>query len=325
MRILSEKEVRALLEIEELVSVLEKAHVEFSTGKVVMPVRLVVPLPQIKGRITSMPAYLGEANALGIKIISYFQENPKQGLPAILATISLYGTDTGKPLVVMDGAYITAVRTACASAMATKALANEKTPVLGVVGAGIQARTHIRALSKVRQIERVLIYSPSGRSAPLVKQELEGEIGIDITVVDSVEAAVREADLIATVSTAPDPILNGAWLKPGVHINAVGSHRPDLREIDPATIKRSSVFVDSREAIQSECGDILLAIKDGVITMEHVRAEIGEVLAGAKQGRSRPDEITMYKSVGIAVQDVATAQLVYQRALERNVGTEVEL
>jgi len=209
--------------------------------------------------------------------------------------------------------------------MATRALANPETPVLGVIGGGAQARTHIRALSKVRSLDRVLIWSPSGTSARKVKVELEQEVGFEIRPQDSVEAVVRDADLLATVSAAGEPILKAEWLKPGVHINAVGSHRPDQREIGSDTVKRATVIVDSRDAIQSECGDILLAIKEGAISEDHVRGEIGEVLAGTKQGRTRADEVTMYKSVGIALQDVATAKLVYQRALEKKIGTEVAM
>ncbi len=325
MLALSEKEVRGLLDIEELIDVLEQAHIQFSTGKAVMPVRLVVPLPQIKGRLTSMPAYLSEGNALGMKVVTYFQDNPGQGLAAILATIALYSTETGKLLVLMDGSYITAIRTACASAVATKALANPETPVLGILGAGTQARAHIRALCKVRKIARVKVYSQSGKSAELLKKELESEVGIEIEPVGTAIEAVRAADLLATVTTAKDPILSADWLKPGVHINAVGSHRPDIREIDGATIKRAKLVVDSRAAIKSECGDILLAIREGAIAEDHVTAEIGEVLAGSKPGRTSTEEMTLYKSVGIALQDVATAQLVYRKALDHKVGSIVEV
>lgn len=325
MLALSEKEVRGLLDIEELIDVLEQAHIQFSTGRAVMPVRLVVPLPQIKGRLTSMPAFLSEGNALGMKVVTYFQDNPGQGLPAILATIALYSTETGKLLVLMDGSYITASRTACASAVATKALANPETPVLGVLGAGTQARAHIRVLCKVRKITRVKVYSQSGKSAELLKKELESEVGIEIEPVSTAIEAVRAADLLATVTTAKEPILSADWLKPGVHINAVGSHRPDFREIDGATIKRAKLVVDSLEAVKSECGDFLLAIREGAIAEDHVTAEIGEVLAGSKPGRTGTEEMTLYKSVGIALQDVATAQLVYRKALDHKVGTIVEV
>jgi ornithine cyclodeaminase len=275
MLILSEKEVQSLAEVPELIAVLERAHIQYSVGKAVMPVRLVVPLPQIEGRITSMPGYLNEDKALGMKVVTFFPNNLKQNLPQILATVMLFSADTGKMIAAMDGNYITAIRTACVSAMATRALANPEGGVLGVLGAGVQARAHIRALTQIREISEIRVY--------------------DI------------------------------WLKPGMHINAVGSHRPDLREIDGATLAAAKIVVDSREAIMAECGDILLAIQEKAITANCVHAEIGEVLAGKKPGRTSADEITLYKAVGIAIQDVATAHLVYRKALERNVGTNIEV
>ncbi|MDP6558765.1 MAG: ornithine cyclodeaminase family protein, partial [Candidatus Binatia bacterium] len=300
-------------------------HVQYSAGKTVMPVRLVVPLPQIKGRLTSMPAYLSEGHALGMKVVTYFENNPKQGLPAILATMALYSPETGKLVCLMDGSTITGVRTACASAVATKALAKTDTPTLGILGAGVQARTHIRALRQVRSITRVKIFSPSGESAQRLIEELAGETDLHLAAVRTAREAVQDVDLLVTASTAKEPILDAAWLKPGVHINAVGSHRPDIREIDAATIMGSKVVVDSREATKNECGDILLAIKEGTIIEDPIHAEIGEVLAGTRPGRESPSEITLYKSVGIAIQDVATARLVYERAIEKKVGTQVEM
>jgi ornithine cyclodeaminase/alanine dehydrogenase-like protein (mu-crystallin family) len=228
-------------------------------------------------------------------------------------------------MAAMDGNYITAIRTACVSAMATKALANPNTPVLGILGAGVQARAHIRALTRTRSIDEIKVYDVVQASARQLKETLEEETGVKINVAGSPREAVLDADLLVTVTTAKEPILKADWLKPGVHINAVGSHRPDLREIDGATLAGAKIVVDSREAIMSECGDILLAIGEKAITAENVHAEIGEVLAGTKAGRSRPDERTIYKAVGIAIQDVATAHLIYRKALEQNVGTNIEL
>jgi ornithine cyclodeaminase/alanine dehydrogenase-like protein (mu-crystallin family) len=260
-----------------------------------------------------------------MKVVTYFQDNPKQNLPAILATIMLFSTETGKMIAAMDGGYVTAIRTACASALATKVLANSSTTVLGILGAGVQARAHIVALTRVRQLSRIKLYSPSGKSALSIKQELEPQCGVPIEVVRSAEDAARDSDLLVTVTTAKEPIVKADWLKPGAHINAVGSHRPDLREIDGATLKRAKVVVDSRDAIMAECGDILLALKEKSISEADIHGEIGEVLAGSQTGRSNASEITLYKSVGIAIQDVATAQLVYRKALEQNVGTNVEI
>jgi alanine dehydrogenase len=324
MLLLSEKQVQGLIDVDELIEALAQAHIQYSTGKAVMPVRLVVTLPQIDGRITSMPGYLNEDKALGMKVVTYFQSNPQQNLPAILATIMLFSAETGKMIAAMDGSYITAIRTACASAMATKVLANPQTPVLGILGAGVQARAHIQALTRVRKLEKIKLYSPSGTSAAAVKKEM-AQVPVTMEVAENPEAAVRDADLVVTVTTSREPILKADWLKPGVHINAVGSHRPDMREIDGATLARAKVVVDSREAIMAECGDILLAIKEGSVTKDNIHGEIGEVLAGTKAGREHTDEVTLYKSVGIAIQDVATANLVYHKALKQEVGTTVEI
>jgi alanine dehydrogenase len=325
MLVLSEQQVQSLIDIDELIVALEQAHAQYSTGNAVMPVRLVVPLPQIQGRITSMPGFLTQDKALGMKVVTYFQDNPKNNLPAILATIMLFSTETGKIIAAMDGSYITAIRTACASAMATKALANTQTEVLGILGAGVQARAHIQALTRVRRIAKIKLYSPSGTSATAVKKEMESQVQAKVEVAKGAEETVRNADLLVTVTTAKEPILKSGWLKSGLHINAVGSHRPDLREIDGATLTRAKVVVDSREAIMAECGDILLALKEKSIAENAIHAEIGEVLAGTKAGRETADEITLYKSVGIAIQDVAAANLVYRKALERRIGTEVEI
>ncbi|HEX7233176.1 MAG TPA: ornithine cyclodeaminase family protein [Candidatus Binatia bacterium] len=325
MLVLSEQQVQSLIDIDELIAVLKQAHIQYSTGKAVMPVRLVVPLPQVHGRITSMPGFLTDDKALGMKIVTYFQENPRKDLPAILATIFLFSAETGKIIATMDGSYITAIRTACASAVATEALANPRTAVLGILGAGVQARAHIQALSHVRKIECIRLYSPSGTSAAAIKKEMAPQLNCAIEVAQNAESAVRDADLLVTVTTAKEPILKFEWLKPGAHINAVGSHRPDLREIDGPTLARATIVVDSREAIMAECGDILLALKEKSIGENAIHAEIGEVLAGTKAARRTGDEITLYKSVGIAIQDVAAANLVYRKALEKGVGTSVEI
>lgn len=325
MLLLSEKQVQGLIDLDELILALEQAHIQYSTGKAVMPVRLVVPLPQIQGRITSMPGYLNEDKALGMKVVTYFQENPKQNLPAILATIMLFSAASGKLIAVMDGGFITAIRTACASALATKALANPGKAKLGILGAGVQARAHIQALARVRELKQIKIFSPSGASAATIKRDMEKTLAASIEVARRAEAVVRDSDLLVTVTTAKEPIIKSDWLKPGIHINAVGSHRPDLREIDGVTLSQAKVVVDSREAIMAECGDILLALKEKSVGENVIHAEIGEVLAGIKAGRSNANEITLYKSVGIAIQDVAAAHVVYRKALERNVGTHVEI
>ncbi len=325
MLVLSETDVREHIEISELVAALEKAHIQYSTGKAVMPVRQVVPLPRIQGRITSMPGYLEQNNALGMKVVTFFQNNPKQNLPAILASIMLFSADTGRIIAVMEGSYITAIRTACASAMATQRLANSDAGVLAILGAGVQARAHVEALCRIRNIHRIQIYSPSGTSAANIKRDMEPRVRAPIDVAASAEMAVRDADIVVTVTTSREPVLRADWLKRGAHINAVGSHRPDMRELDGATLQRAMIVVDSRAAIMAECGDILLAITEKMISEADIYGEIGEILAGAKAGRTGASEITLYKSVGIAIQDVAAADLVYRKALEQGTGTKVDI
>ncbi len=197
--------------------------------------------------------------------------------------------------------------------------------MLGILGAGVQARAHIQALTHVRKIERIKVYSPSGASAAAIKKDLEPAMKSPSKLPAAPRTPCATPTCSLPRSTSREPIIKCAWLKTGVHINAVGSHRPDDREIDGATVARAKVVVDSREAIMAECGDILLAIKEKSISENHIHGEIGEVLAGTKTGRSSASEITLYKSVGIAIQDVATANLIYRKALERGVGTNVEI
>jgi ornithine cyclodeaminase/alanine dehydrogenase len=325
MLVLSERDVQGLADFDELLPVLEQAHVQYSTGRVVMPVRLVTPLPQIQGRITSMPAYLDGDRSLGMKVVTYFPNNPKRQMPTILATVMLFSPETGKMIATMDGGYITAIRTACVSAIATKTLANPETPILGVLGAGVQARSHIRALTRIRKFSEIKIFDVSEAASENLQRSLQEEIDVELRIVRSAFDAVQNSDVLVTVTTAKEPILKADWLKPGVHINAVGSHRPDLREIDGATLARAKIVVDSRAAIMAECGDVLLAIQEKAITEDSLHAEIGEVLAGRKDGRTSAAETTVYKAVGIAIQDVATADFIYRRALERHVGTAIEV
>src|SRR5262245_31127212 len=217
MLVLSESQVRSLIDIEELIAALEQAHIQHSTGKAGMPVRLVVPLTQIQGRITSMPGYLTEDKALGMKVVTYFQNNPKQNLSAIVAMVMLFSASTGKMIAVMDGSYITAIRTACASAVATRALANPEAPGLGILGAGGQVAAHRQPLGRVREQSNIKLYSPSRIGALKVTKEWEQVAGVPIDVVKRAEETVPNSDLVVTATTAQQPIFGFEWLKPGPH------------------------------------------------------------------------------------------------------------
>jgi ornithine cyclodeaminase/alanine dehydrogenase-like protein (mu-crystallin family) len=295
MLILSEDEVRELLRMEELIPTMERALADLSTGKVVQPVRTMVPVAEHQGFLGVMPAYTG---ALGVKLVAFYPNN--QGVHTHHATIQLFKPETGEPLVLMDGRLITEERTAAVSAVATKLLARPDASVLALIGSGVQARSHLKALRMVRNFQDVRIWSP--RHA----EEFARAFGV--RAMSSAEEAVRGADVIVTATTSKVPVLRGDWLSPGAQVNAVGAPRPDWRELDGEVLRRSRLFVDSREAAEKESGDVRAA--------GEIAAELGEVAAGRRPGRQAADEIIVFKSLGLAVEDVASADLVYRNALE---------
>jgi alanine dehydrogenase len=292
---LDESAVGRLLRMEEVIPIMEHALAAFSSGTVVQPVRTMLPVAEHRGFLGLMPAYTGEA--LGVKLVAFYPHNTD--VPTHHATILLFKPETGEPLASMDGRLITEVRTAAVSAVATDQLARSDASVLAIIGSGVQARSHLEALRLVRNFREVRVWSP--RRA----KEFAQEHGVDAAA--SAEEAVRGADVVVTATTSPTPVLLGEWLSPGVHINAVGAPRPDWRELDDGVLRRSRVYVDSREAAQKESGDVIAA--------GEVLAEIGEVAAGTKPGRRSAEGATLFKSLGLAVEDVATAELVYRKAL----------
>jgi len=291
---LDESAVRRLLRIDEVIEAMEGALADFSSGKVVQPVRSAVPVDEHDGFLGVMPAYAG---ALGVKLVTFYPRN--QGIPTHLATIMLFKPETGEPLVIMDGRLITEVRTAAVSAVATRLLARPESSVLAILGSGVQARSHLEALRMVRHFNDVRVWSPHHAEA------FAREFKLRATA--SAEEAVTGADVVVTVTSSARPVLFGAWLSPGVHINAVGACRPSWRELDDVTLRRARIYVDSRDAANQESGDIIAAGR--------IFAEIGEVVAGSKPVRQSAEEITLFKSLGLAVEDVVTANLVYQKAL----------
>ena len=292
--ILDERAVHDLLSMEELIPAMATAMADLASGKVVQPVRVMLPVAEHQGFLGLMPAYGG---ALGAKLVAFYPNN--QGIPSHHAMILLFKPETGEPLVTMDGRLITEMRTAAVSAVATRLLARPDASVLAIVGSGVQARSHLAALRLVRTIREVRVWSP--HNAPAFAKEF------GVRAAPSAEAAVRGADLVVVATSSQTPVLSGAWLAPGTHINAVGAPRPTWRELDDEALRRSRLYVEQREAATRESGDVIASGK--------IFAEIGEVVAGTKPGRQSPDEITLYKSVGVAVQDVVSADLVYRKAL----------
>lgn len=293
---LEDSAVGRLLRMEEVISAMEKALADFSSGTVVQPVRTMLPVAEHQGFLGLMPAYTG--SALGAKLVAFYPRNTS--VPTHHATILLFEPETGEPLVTMDGRLITEVRTAAVSAVATDHLARAAASVLAIIGSGVQARSHLEALRLVREFREIRVWSPR-RAAAFAEEH-----GVDAAA--SAEEAVRGADVVVTATTSPTPVLSGEWLSPGAHINAVGAPRPDWRELDDEVLRRANVYVDSREAAMKESGDVIAA--------KEVVAEIGEVISGAEQGRRSLEEVTLFKSLGLAVEDVATAELVYRNALD---------
>jgi len=297
MIILDEPAVQRLLRYEELIPAVERALSDLSAGRVVQPLRSVVPVAQHKGFFGVMPAFAG---ALGAKLVTFYPHN--QGIHTHHAVIVLFRPETGEPLAMMDGRLITEMRTAAASAVATKWLARQETKVLAILGSGVQAKSHLEALRQVRSFAEVRVWSPRNAAAFAKAQ------GVKAT--STPEDAVRGADVVVVATSATTPVLQGRWLSPGTHVNAVGATRPDWRELDDDLMRSARVYVDSREAATKESGDVIAA--------RDVVGEVGEVVAGTRPGRSDAREITLFKSCGVAVEDMASAALVY-RAHQRAV------
>jgi ornithine cyclodeaminase/alanine dehydrogenase-like protein (mu-crystallin family) len=290
---LDEEQVRQHLRISDLIPEMEKALIDFSAGKVTQPVRSVISVDPPGGFLGLMPALTPDG--LGLKAVTFYPSNAERGIPTHMATIFLVEPETGTPLAVMDGRLITEMRTAAVSAAATKLLAQRDAKILAILGSGVQARSHVEALRLVRNFEEIRVWSPTREHAERFAKKIAAKPM-------SAEQAVRGADVVVTATSSKTPVLNGSWLKPGCHVNAVGACRPDWRELDHEAMQ-NVVFVDSREGAMKESGDIILS-------GAKIYAEVGEALAGKVP--SRISETTIFKSLGMAVEDIATARLVYR-------------
>ena len=294
---LDEEQVRQHLRMEDLIPAMEKALIDFSAGKVTQPVRSVITVDPPGGFFGMMPALTPKG--LGIKIVTFYATNAERGIPTHMATIFLVEPETGTPLAVMDGRLITEMRTAAVSAAATKLLASSDAKILAILGSGVQARSHVEALRFVRDFEEIRVWSPKREHA----ERFAREIGAKAM---SAEDVVRGADVIVTATNSKAPVLKGAWLKRGCHVNAIGACRPDWRELDDEAMRNSVVFVDSREGATKESGDVILS-------GAKVYAELGDALAGKVPPRA--NETTIFKSLGMAVEDIAAGLLVYRSAM----------
>ena len=319
MIVLNEHEVRELLDMESCIEAMTEVLASLARGELYNPLRPVVRPPDAGTLLGLMPAYRGGSSpAYALKEIVIVPTNPSRGLDTHMGGVLLHDGETGELVAIMNAAPITEIRTAAVSAVATRALARPDAQRVAILGAGAQARGHVHAMRAVLDDPEIRLWARRIEAA----EELAGEVGA--TVAPSVDAALFGAEIVCTTTSAAEPIVEKRWLARGAHVNAVGSSIPSTRELDSETVAESSFFTDRRESCLNEAGDYLLAAAEGAIGPEHVKAELGEVLTGAHPGREHEDELTVFKSLGIAVEDLASAELVVRRARERGVGVEVD-
>jgi ornithine cyclodeaminase/alanine dehydrogenase-like protein (mu-crystallin family) len=324
--LLAERDVARALEMGPLIGAMRDALGRFSRGEVAQPVRPTLQVAPAGGYYAVMPAHLRDerGGALGMKSVSFFPGNAGGPHPTHLATVLLLDPATGALLAILDGRLITEMRTAAVTAVSVDLLARREARHLAILGSGVQARSHLRAIALVRDLATVRVWSRTAAHAARFAQEMAGVVPCPVAVTGSVREAMRGADVVVAVTSAREPITDAAWLEAGMHLCAVGSSARNMRELDAGTVARSRVFVDSRAAARVEAGDLLLAAADGAIGPDHVAAELGEVVGGAP-GRRTPAEITLFKSLGLAVEDVAAARLAVERARALGLGTELAL
>jgi ornithine cyclodeaminase len=322
--LLTEGDVRAVLSMDDLIVAMEAALERFSARAARQPLRTVIDAGGL-GFYGVMPAYLEHPATLGTKLVSVFHGNAERGLPSHLATIVLHDPETGELQAVMDGRYITEARTAAVSAASAKHLARTDARVLAILGTGVQARSHVDALTRVRTFDTIRVWGRNAAHAAALAAEISPRLSARIETVPSVREATEGADVIALTTASADPLLGRERVRDGTHICAVGACRPNQREMDTALMKSARVFVDSREGALAEAGDLVIPIAEGAFDAAHIAAELGDVFGKRAEGRRNDHEITIFKSLGMAVEDVAAARLAFERASERGMGRGVLL
>jgi ornithine cyclodeaminase len=317
--VLNQQEVEALLDMEGCIEAMADALSSLARGEVHVPLRAVIRPEGEDTFLGLMPAHRGGGSPLySLKTVCVFPDNPQRGLDAHQGTVTLFDGETGETRAIMNASAITAIRTAAVSAVATRLLAREDSRELGILGAGVQARSHLEAMRLVRDFDRVRIFSPTAAHAEALAAESGG------VAVGSAQEAVEGADVVVTATSSVDPVLRREWLKPGVHVNVIGGRPPTMRELDVATVADSAFYVDRRESAEKEAHDYRDALESGAVGPDHIKGELGELLIGAVPGRSSSEELTVFRSLGLAVEDLAAAEYVVRRASERGAGVEVE-
>lgn len=323
--IVNQTEVRQLLPMKECIDIMGETLAAVERGEAILPLRPVLRMPEKEGALGMMPSYLRNIDAVGLKVITVFHGNHGTKYDSHQGAVLLFETSHGQLLSIMDASSITAIRTAAVSGVATRLLARNDASSLAILGSGVQATTHMAAMMESAEIATVRVWSRNPEHARHFAQRESKRYGIPVTAAPSVEEAVRDVDIICTTTGAREPILNGEWIAPGTHINAVGSSVAFARELDSNAVRKSRLFVDRRESTLNEGGDFLLAKQEGAIDDSHILAEIGELILDKRQGRQKADDITLFKSLGLSVEDLASANYIYKKAIDRGAGTFVEL
>ncbi|MFI6978805.1 ornithine cyclodeaminase family protein [Embleya sp. NPDC050154] len=328
MLVLGYAQVEALLEPDALIDALAAAMADLSAGRASAPDRIAAVVPERDAFLAAMPGHVPSSGALMSKLVTLFPRNAGTPLPTHQALIVVFDPKTGEPTALLDGTAITAVRTGACSALSARLLAREDATVLAILGTGVQARSHARAMCRVRPIRQIRVAGRDRARAAALADELSAELPAEVHAAADYAEAVDGADIVAAATNAVEPVVRRAWLAPGTHVTSVGFN-PAGRELDDATVADALVCVESRQAVLAPfpagSNDLLMPIRDGVITAEHVYAELGEVVAGSRPGRTSPEQLTLYKSVGVAVQDAAAAALVVTAAREQSIGREISL
>lgn len=320
--LLTEEHVKSVLPMSDLIASMESALARFSSGDVQQPVRTVLTVGPQRAWWGLMPAYVTDPPTMGAKLVTVFNGNAARGLPTHLAMIVLFDPDTGALQALMDGRFITEARTAAVSAVSTRYLARAESQALAIIGTGVQARSHLEAFAEVRHLREVRVWSPNAASRDRFVDEMQPHARVPLHATATAEDAVKGADMVVLATSSPTPVVDVSWIAPGSHIVSVGACRPDQREMSPELVARGRLFVDSRAAALVESGDVVMGIAEQRFGPDHLAGEIGELVLGRVRGRRSDDEITIFKSLGMAVEDVATADLVYRRAVERGVGSQ---
>ncbi|MBZ0279736.1 MAG: ornithine cyclodeaminase family protein [Anaerolineae bacterium] len=319
--ILNSADVRRLLPMDACIDAMAEAFMALRRGEALNPLRLVMMLPDQRSVLAVMPSYLKDS--MGVKVISVMPGNHGTPYDSHNGAVLLFEAVHGQPLAMIEAGAITAIRTAAVSGLATRLLAREDAGDLAILGVGVQARTHLEAMQSVRKLHRVRVWSRNLDRARIFAEREAAKYGLTIEVMPTVQVAVAGADLICTTTAAREPILMGEWLAPGVHLNVVGASLRTTREVDTAAMVKSRLYVDRRESTLNEAGDFLIPKSEGTVDDSHIQGELGEVLLGQVKGRQSAAEITLFKSLGLAVEDLASAQLIYAQAVEQGIGIKV--